>query len=469
MLFKLSWLYNFIVCTSACLLEDGKLVKYRNKLSVYLIENCTRREFPDANTFVEMGHDFSRVEVVGDEVLSSLRRGTEVTRGDEYTSVPEDIVSRLTVIRENITQSSPKCLTYGYTSVAQDYLSGRWREYLSEIQSMVFPNCLNIIYFGNSIGTYLNEMACAMLVGAHFIAVPGGTKEDVTHHHSSANHALHRARQEAFLHAFPSVLVNPRPRPPADVEKRVQAKCKCTRYCWDDPNAPWTYELPLIKEIVRNASDAYLYHDEELLLNGTVIDSARDFFMLPNSSSYNSVLDQFFPLIPDVTIQYRCSDNLGFNYGALGYGLLPFRAITKRIKSSDKYIYVLAEPAERSHPNPFCGNILVGLMEFVHDHFPETTVIVKRGGDPFLDYVRFINSPTTICSASTFCFYAALAAKGVAHYPLTNLIVQADPSVTDRNNAPDFGSNFKWIFETETIFHFKKANSELLSLLKQEE
>ncbi len=92
--------------------------------------------------------------------------------------------------------------------------------------------------------------------------------------------------------------------------------------------------------------------------------------------------------------------------------------------------------------------------------------MLKRGGDPLLDYVRLIIANTTVCSPSTFCFFAALAARGTAHFPLTNLIVQADPSTTSQANAPDFGPHFKWIFEMEAVFHFKKATPVLLALLE---
>ena len=55
-------------------------------------------------------------------------------------------------------------------------------------------------------------------------------------------------------------------------------------------------------------------------------------------------LDSPLPLIPNVTIQYRCGDNIGF--GKTRYGLLPFSTYTNsnRInKVTARYIYVIAD------------------------------------------------------------------------------------------------------------------------------
>jgi len=45
-----------------------------------------------------------------------------------------------------------------------------------------------------------------------------------------------------------------------------------------------------------------------------------------SSSSGSSSVETFYPLVPDVTIHYRCGDNLRFD--SAGYGLLPFH-VTK--------------------------------------------------------------------------------------------------------------------------------------------
>lgn len=288
---------------------------------------------------------------------------------------------------------------------------------------------------------------------------------------------VHQLRQDAFLQALPQIIINPYPKPRAEVKSNAAKMCNCQKYCWSDPGAAWVRNIPLIRELMQKASDAYLHHDNAVLSEGTKIDPGRDLIIHPKPNAvfatYTSPLIEnsttsYLPTVPHVSIQYRCSDNLGFRYGAMGYGVLPFRTITRRIQADDLFIYVLAEPAERTHPNPYCGVILSSLISFIHRRFPASTVVLKRGGDPLLDYVRFIDAKTVICSASTFCFYAGISTRGTAHFPLTNLIVQADPSITNEKNAPDFGPNFKWILETEAIFHFKKATPELLELLEKD-
>ena len=53
-------------------------------------------------------------------------------------------------------------------------------------------------------------------------------------------------------------------------------------------------------------------------------------------------------------------------------------------------------------------------------------MVVKRGGDLFLDYARLAGARVTICSASTYCLWPALASRGKAYFPLTSLVGGAD-------------------------------------------
>lgn len=389
------------------------------------------------------------------------------------------ILSTLISAQARLNETTPACPNYGFAPAAVDYVRGKWDSFLGGVDALIYLSCINTIYFGNHIGTYLNEVSCAYEAGAHFVAVravshEGGAHADIPQDQKT----LEQLRQDAFLEALPQVIVNSNPKPRAEIKSHVASKCNCQKYCWSDANAAWVRNIPLIRQLLQTASDAYLHHDKALLSEGTKLDSERDSIIHPKPNAefatYLTPLVEhnttsFLPVVPDVSVQYRCSDNLGFRYGAMGYGILPFRAITKRIKADDRFIYVLAEQAERTHPNPYCGVILMSLIGYIHRRFPASTVVLKRGGDPLMDYVRFINAKTVVCSASTFCFYAGVSTRGTTHFPLTNLIIQADPSITNEKNAPDFGPNFKWIFETEAIFHFKKATPELLELLEKDE
>jgi hypothetical protein len=176
----------------------------------------------------------------------------------------------------------------------------------------------------------------------------------------------------------------------------------------------------------------------------------------PSTDLTNALPQQILPIIPDVTIQYRCGDNIQFSYM---YGILPYTAFASRIPSNSKYIYVLSDhPSRAAHAlyTSRCEVILQGLFDYLKETNPSSTIVIKRGGDLFLDYVRLAFSKTIICSASTFCFWPALANiknGGVVHFPLSSLIAGAD----DINSAPKvFGKNFIWINDTNIISDFRK-------------
>ena len=77
--------------------------------------------------------------------------------------------------------------------------------------------------------------------------------------------------------------------------------------------------------------------------NNTVISIDTD---MTNRVGGTSSLE--LPLIPDVTIQYRCGDNIQFSYM---YGILPFTAFsraTNRVPVSAKCIYVVSDHPSRA-------------------------------------------------------------------------------------------------------------------------
>jgi hypothetical protein len=127
------------------------------------------------------------------------------------------------------------------------------------------------------------------------------------------------------------------------------------------------------------------------------------------------------------------------------------------------------------------------------------------------DIARLMMSNTTVCAASSFCFWPSLAAEGTVHFPLTNLIgtykymlgdtqspfvqshalwvfnhltsalfypffylllyiVKADPAIyRDRNKTlPYFGPNFHWIRDPEAVCSFTTPNQDLLNELLRE-
>jgi hypothetical protein len=50
----------------SCAFATGKLLRLASSKSIYLVENCTLRIFPDVTTFSHFGFDFSDVILVND-------------------------------------------------------------------------------------------------------------------------------------------------------------------------------------------------------------------------------------------------------------------------------------------------------------------------------------------------------------------------------------------------------------------
>ena len=192
-----------------------------------------------------------------------------------------------------------------------------------------------------------------------------------------------------------------------------------------------------------------------------------------DSNYVNEAISFHLPLIPKATIQYRCGDNIGF--GKTRYGLLPFRVFKHILQSNDikpyDLIFLIADSPTRSAQHVYssrCSTILEHLVNYLHKHFPSAMIVMKRGGDMFLDYARLAYSDVTICSASTFCIWPAVSKpQGHAYYPLTPLIAKAETNMT----APKFSDSFHWIDEVSMVKEFKNFRPwyNLLDVLEQEE
>lgn len=73
------------------------------------------------------------------------------------SDVTEDIVhGTLLNAQARLNDTNIGCPNYGFAPAAVDYIRDKWRPYLNEVEAMVYLNCINTIYFGNHIGTYLN-------------------------------------------------------------------------------------------------------------------------------------------------------------------------------------------------------------------------------------------------------------------------------------------------------------------------
>ena len=340
------------------------------------------------------------------------------------------------------------CWSDDYTGSRDDYIKGTYSSYLNNTPVLIYPFCAKTFQLGNTLGYYLNDLACAVVSGAHFITVNKQfTYIDINHLQTKNEHD-----RDTFFQHLPLIYINKQPLHPIDVKLKMKKECDCLQYCWENKGAPWLKRIPLIKEALMPAIDAYVkITDAER--RGTVLNTSTDFTTITN---YKPDRD-WLPLVPNVTIQYRCGDNIGF--GKTRYGLLPFAAYSKtRIPiqyHENSFIYIIADSPSRQQYHVYssrCETILQHLLDDLKKKFPKNIIIVKRGDDQFLDYARIAKTSIVFCSASTFCLWPALANdKATIYYPLTPLVAGA----WDNETAPVIAENFHWIREVEMIKQFK--------------
>ena len=349
------------------------------------------------------------------------------------------IYEDLKAIQKNINEKMPAFCYTGNSGTRQAFVSQAYKEYVGSYNVLIYPFCLITKELGNRLGNYFQEVACAEASGLHFIAVHPQWDLTGSFHGNSTNTTDHN--KVAFLKALPDIIVHKQPLDASQARDKIKHACHCTRYCWQHVNAPWVNRTAILGQYLQNAMTAYT----EALLPAqriTTVDPEVDF----SNAKPNEVL----PVVPNVALQYRCGDNIGFSYM---YGILPFTAFVGRIPANAKYIYVLSDHPSRAVHSPYtnrCHLILQNLFEFLKEKYPAATVVVKRGGDLFLDYVRLGTANTTICSASSYCFWPAVSNPGTSYFPLTNLIAGAD----SMELAPSFGPRFHWMDE-KIISNFK--------------
>jgi hypothetical protein len=320
---------------------------------------------------------------------------------------------------------------------------------------------------GNKLGNYFTEVGCAERAGLHFVAthrqwdlvnafhtiasaaVVGENNSsdkrynNITYSVASKAYPSLSDPRLSFLNGLPDIIVHANPAPDENTAiSNVHRECKCTRYCWQDRGAPWVKIIPSIRTYMRAAISLYL---DSLPKDATTTVS-------PDTDFSNGVPGARLPLIPDVALQYRCGDNIGFSYM---YGILPFTAFLSRIpKEGTSFIYVLSDHPTRASHSPYssrCQVILEHLFNFLKTHYPKSTVVVKRGGDLFLDYARLAFAKVTICSASSYCLWPSLANTGTVYFPISSLVAGADSMAL----APNLSSNFHWI-DVDIISDFRK-------------
>lgn len=285
---------------------------------------------------------------------------------------------------------------------------------------LVGTPCLGTDSLGNTLTSYLENIACAYHAKMNYITV--AKYWDPNNMGGSL---------PVFLRTLPDVYEHPNPVPTVELAKEnLKKHCKCVGSCHERTNSLWYKTLDILKPIVRNALSDHM-NNNTLHQNMTV--GLTDISNVP--------IYTLLPVIPDSAIHYRCGDNF------IGhYGFLPFRAFTSLIPKSARTIYVLAENKKRKAnkaKQSICDAIFAGLYQYLHRHFPNATVVVRRGDNLFVDMYRLAQAPNMICSVSSFCLWPALINTSPdVHFPATKLILKGDTSIN---------LGFKWILEPSIL------------------
>jgi hypothetical protein len=405
----------------------------------------------NSNWFVFSTRERSRgLDSINDKLVlttaTSAASGTESARSVNITAEAATyiVLERALANVNNVHDKRAHCYHLMRSDMVADYIAGLWAPEFAAANAgstpiLVYPFCNDGSSIGNHLGTYFNEVSCAMITGAHFIATGSGRL---------ANADLEHLQHHKFMDSFPKIVVNPNPaESDTHAKKSMAANCSCRAYCWATPDSPWSKNYEWIGQQFRRAIDEYLttinVTDGTQLVNGTDLIARRDHGL--NESTQDAGTHQFLPLIPDVAIHYRCGDNIQTQNGnKFGYGILPFSAYSSLIKdkSSVNYMYVLTESTHRSGSTQ-CVTIIQALFDYLKEQFPATTVVVKRGDDIFVDLARLSQANITICSASTFCFLPAIAnQRGHVFFPESRIVSKSY-----------LGPHFHWFADPPVITH----------------
>lgn len=329
-----------------------------------------------------------------------------------------------------------RCIYIDPITAIESYVSGQWRSFSHGQNVLVHSPCLGSDSMGNYLGSYFETIACADLAGLHYLSV------------AKVYEAKSRHIQPPFIKFLPDFIENKIPAHAGQVGESLKKYCPCATSCHEQASSAWVSRLQVIRTIFVQA-----------LLSHLADTSTAKSTVVNRNDISTEVEGSVLPLIPDVAIHYRCGDNFVGHYG-----FLPFGVIKAKIPESTTLIFVLAENRGRKtssvpHLSMKCDAILTSLGHYLRLHFPHAKIVVKRGDDLYIDMARLSFAKTTICSVSTFCLWPAIASNGTAYFPLSNLIVGGDKSIS---------LGFQWLLMPEVLLgamHVHRTAKSLVEML----
>eukprot|EP01035_Chromulina_nebulosa_P024380 gene24380-31738_t len=324
--------------------------------------------------------------------------------------------------------------------------------------------------FGNHLGIYFEILSCAIetdtpieiLFPFHFEPLRSDSEANIEMFLGFLPLSLSRGDNSTAEGNSDTVL--------AVAREKMNSVCVCGEYCWANPSALWVRHLNLIRTIMRTALDRSMRSLEKLGMLRA----------LDSNNSNSNLTYEFFagtwqPLVPDVSIHFRCSDVLGSTNGAYGY--LNFNAYEKLIPADTRLLYILSDHPDRSKErgqSALCGQLVEHLAVHLRAVLPLALVVPLRGGttlsihdipamfgDLVLSLAQLTLSGTTICSSSTFCLWPALASEGTAYFPHSALLLGRKKASEVRQLAPP---NFKLIMSPQ-IMSFAGFTTDLSRIL----
>ena len=187
---------------SSFIFQDSKL---RDSLSPAVVSSSGSDSF-SLNVSVSVGVG-SNISIVSSD-SSSNSTSTSTSRNLVFlTNLKSSIESGVFF---NVT-----CWGDDYTGSRDDFLNGKFSSLISTHPVLIYPMCIRLFQLGNSLGYYLNDIACAQASGSHFIAAGKHfTLIDID------SLASPYASHFAFFNALPTVINHPMAL--SNIESKVQ-------------------------------------------------------------------------------------------------------------------------------------------------------------------------------------------------------------------------------------------------------
>jgi hypothetical protein len=285
---------------------------------------------------------------------------------------------------------------------------------------LVHSPCLNARSMGNGLTNYLEARLCANITNMHYVALSKNMYKDDT---------------KAFFSPIPEIIFSPNA---PDSYTHVQQLCPCLgTSCHESPFSL----LHQHSDISRDILSPFVKRHVDLISRSSLVVNDTDIWRHNRPDTGPSVT--MLPAIPDVSIHYRCGDN---DIGDL-YGLLGFASIVNRIPTNAATIYVMTEnPNRKTKPKQraVCAAVLHNLHNNIISRFPKASVVILRGAPLYDDFSRLAASPITICSISTFCFWAGMAAtQSTVYMPISKLLAGGQ--------TPNYGPAIVWMNESSDV------------------